>query len=161
MSIQSEINRINENIANTYSAFNDMGATMPATQNSANMASTVRTIPQSGEGSVKEIYYADFTVDFQNYAITGASTNYQTIVENIEAGKYVVGRGTYAFISSPVNIGYFPLTAYVKEQNMLIFSGFAQAMSGSTIVLLSLTIEIPSSNIPTVRARLVSTTDLK
>ena len=114
-----------------------------------------------GEGTaVQEIYYADFTVDFQNYAITGAKTNYQTIVDNIEAGKYIVGRGTYAFVSSPENIGYFPLTAYVKEQNMLIFSGFAQAMSGSTLVLLSLTIEVPKNNTPTVRARLISTTDL-
>lgn len=48
MSIQDEINRINQNVANTYSALSDMGATMPETQNSDNMASTVRTIPQSG-----------------------------------------------------------------------------------------------------------------
>ena len=118
-----------------------------------------RMVPSEGD-AVQEIYYADFTVDFQNYAITDAKTNYQTIVDNIDAGKFIVGRGTYAFISSPENIGYFPLTAYVKEQNMLIFSGFAQAMSGSTLVLLSLTIEVPKNKTPTVRARLVSTTDL-
>ena len=50
MSVQDEINRINQNIANTYSAMGDMGATLPQEQNSANMASTVRTIPQSGGG---------------------------------------------------------------------------------------------------------------
>ena len=55
MSIQSEINRINENIANTYSVLSDMGATMPESQNSANMASTVRTIPQS-VGSDDDVY---------------------------------------------------------------------------------------------------------
>lgn len=47
MSIQDEINRINQNVANTYSALSDMGATLPETQNSDNMASAVRTIPQS------------------------------------------------------------------------------------------------------------------
>lgn len=50
MSIQDEINRINQNIAKTYSALGDMGATLPQEQNSANMASAVRTIPQSGGG---------------------------------------------------------------------------------------------------------------
>ena len=161
MTLSEEITRLNNAKQDIASALRAKGVTVDNGASIDQYGAYVRSIPQEGSSAVEEIYYADFTVDFQNYAITGASTNYQTIVENIEAGKYIVGRGTYAFISSSVNIGYFPLTAYVKEQNMLIFSGFAQAMSGSTIVLLSLTIEIPSSNIPTVRARLVTTTDLK
>ncbi len=51
MSIQDEINRINQNIANTYSALGDMGATLPSKQNSENMANAVRTIPQGNAGS--------------------------------------------------------------------------------------------------------------
>ena len=127
--------------------------------NAAGARITGRMTPNGSEAA-QEIYYADFTVDFQRFMITGANTDYQTIVNNIEAGKYIVGRGTYAFISSPINIGYFPLTAYVKEQNLLIFSGFAQALQGSQIILLSLTIEIYDNNSANIRARIVNTTDL-
>lgn len=48
MSIESEITRINNNIAATYTALSAKGATMPATENSANLASTVATVPSGG-----------------------------------------------------------------------------------------------------------------
>lgn len=50
MSIQDEINRLNQNVSNAYSALEDMGATLPTEQNSANIASAIRSIPQSGGG---------------------------------------------------------------------------------------------------------------
>lgn len=49
MSIQSEIERIKANIASTYSALSARGATMPAEQNSDNLAETVNTVT-GGEG---------------------------------------------------------------------------------------------------------------
>ena len=48
MSIQSEIDRINDNVASTYTALSEMGATMPETQNSDNLPGTVRTVPTGG-----------------------------------------------------------------------------------------------------------------
>lgn len=45
MSVQSEINRINGNVADTYSVLSDMGATMPAAQNSNNLAATAAGVP--------------------------------------------------------------------------------------------------------------------
>lgn len=50
MSIASEITRINTNIANAYTACDTMGATMPASgsQNSANLATTISSIPSGG-----------------------------------------------------------------------------------------------------------------
>lgn len=48
MSIQSEIDRINGNVASTYTALSEMGATMPETQNSDNLPGTVRTVPTGG-----------------------------------------------------------------------------------------------------------------
>ena len=50
MSVVSEINRINTNIANAYSKCNEKGATMPQIQNSSNLASTIDTI--SGEAPI-------------------------------------------------------------------------------------------------------------
>lgn len=48
MTIASEITRINNNISAAYSAAGNKGATLPATQNSANLASTIETISGSG-----------------------------------------------------------------------------------------------------------------
>lgn len=44
MSISSEIQRINTNIANAYTQANAKGATLPQSQNSANLASTIQSI---------------------------------------------------------------------------------------------------------------------
>lgn len=52
MTIASEIQRIQTNIANTYDALEAKGATMPATENSDNLASTVATIPTGGGDTV-------------------------------------------------------------------------------------------------------------
>lgn len=48
MTIASEIQRIKTNIANAYDALENKGATMPATEDSANLASTVNTVPAGG-----------------------------------------------------------------------------------------------------------------
>lgn len=44
MSVQNEIDRINQNIANTYSVLNNAGATAPAVANSDNLANTAASI---------------------------------------------------------------------------------------------------------------------
>lgn len=44
MTIASEIQRIKTNIANTYDVLENLGATMPATENSDNLASTAQTV---------------------------------------------------------------------------------------------------------------------
>lgn len=55
MSIASQITRINNNIANAYSACSAKGATMPSTQNSANLANCISSISGgSGGGSVTD-----------------------------------------------------------------------------------------------------------
>ena len=45
MSIQSEINRINGNVAAAYAAAEGKGAEMPSSQNTDNLAQTVSSIP--------------------------------------------------------------------------------------------------------------------
>ena len=56
MSIQSEINRINSNIASTYSALEQQGAAMPAALNSDNLAATVATLSNG-----TKVYYVEGT----------------------------------------------------------------------------------------------------
>lgn len=48
MSIQTQIDRIEQNVADTYSALEEKGATMPAEQNSDNLPATARTVPAGG-----------------------------------------------------------------------------------------------------------------
>ncbi len=52
MSIQSEINRINDNVAAAYSALEDKGAILPETRNLNNLAPTIANIQnlQAGDG---------------------------------------------------------------------------------------------------------------
>ena len=45
MTIESEINRIKQNIADCYTTLTAKGATIPATENVANLAACIRTIP--------------------------------------------------------------------------------------------------------------------
>lgn len=49
MSVQSEINRIKSNIEDAYDALTTKGATMPQTQNSANLAQTVQSLNLESE----------------------------------------------------------------------------------------------------------------
>ena len=64
MSIASEITRIQNNIADAYTAASGKGATIPATQNSANLASTIGTISAGGSGEflVRVIDYDGSTI---------------------------------------------------------------------------------------------------
>ena len=60
MSIQSEINRLKNNVAATYAAMEEQGATMPAQKNSDNMAATARTISSGSGGTTVQ---ADWSVN--------------------------------------------------------------------------------------------------
>lgn len=50
MTIASEVQRIKDNIANTYTALEEKGAVIPEVQNSANLADTVATVTTGGGG---------------------------------------------------------------------------------------------------------------
>lgn len=76
MSIQSEMERITQNISNTYSALEEQGATMPAEQNSDNLAATARSVPAGGGGTVSwndltdKPFYATDVVIFPETTVT-------------------------------------------------------------------------------------------
>lgn len=56
MSIQSEVNRISQNIANAYAAAEAKGATMPDAENSDNLAATIRSIESEGGGQIAKLW---------------------------------------------------------------------------------------------------------
>lgn len=58
MSIQSEINRIKANVVGAYLVLSAKGATMPSTQNTANLASAIESIPINAEAMSIETIWA-------------------------------------------------------------------------------------------------------
>ena len=74
MSIQSEINKLRSNLANSYEAASLKGATLPSAQNFDNLASAISTISSGGdidninvytsflvEEVERELYYSSLT----------------------------------------------------------------------------------------------------
>ena len=107
MSIQSEIDRINGNVASTYSALSEMGATMPAQQNSDNLPGTVRTVPQGGGTSVQ----ADWNQTDETAADFIKNKTHYKKVENAELLSYTKTEydeesGSFkAVLSAPMTVG--------------------------------------------------------
>lgn len=87
MSIQSEIERIKANIASTYSALSARGATMPAEQNSDNLAETVNTVTGGEGGGTAEgaVLYTEQTLtdEQQKQARTNIGAASEASVDNV------------------------------------------------------------------------------
>ena len=77
MSIANEITRIKNNIASAYTAVNTKGGTLPATQNSNNLATAINSIPSGGGGGGGTVEKKD--VNFYDY--DGTITNSYTAQE--------------------------------------------------------------------------------
>lgn len=74
MSISTEITRIKNNIASAYTACNSKGATMPATQNSANLANCISSISGGGGGGSVTDYLKQSLISMS----TGVVIEYDT-----------------------------------------------------------------------------------
>ncbi|MBR1600792.1 MAG: hypothetical protein IJ677_04365 [Alphaproteobacteria bacterium] len=83
MTIVSEINRIKNNITGAYTALSAKGATMPETQNSANLATTVASVPAGGGDIVTAVNYTGGAIAQgekvflkENVAVEASTTNF-------------------------------------------------------------------------------------
>jgi len=88
MSVASEINRIKANIAAAYTEAEAKGATMPATENSANLAQTVASIPEAVQPTLitKQITEnGTYTAEDDN-----ADGYSQVTVEVVASSKHIV-----------------------------------------------------------------------
>ena len=124
MSIESEITRINNNIAATYTALRTKGATMPETENSANLASTVATVPSSDPVNkvfdVVDGVVSKHVVTFNENSFDGVTSisNYglQSAYYNVQDGNYNPG-GVVKF-DSLTSIGVYGLYEAFKHCNI-------------------------------------------
>ena len=93
MSIASEITRINNNIASAYTACNGKGATMPATQNSANLATCISSI----SGGSATLTTKTITQNGTYNASSDNADGYSSVTVNVSGGgtKYGATGGTF------------------------------------------------------------------
>lgn len=164
MSIASEITRINNNIAAAYTAIDNKGGTLPLTQNSANLASTISNLttndgsyivksltelyqisnPQQGDIGIIQISAPDKTEDPFGYNTT--HTGYSELTFNMSGNIYISGLSQiYNKIrnqgSAQINASGVTDTRYGLTNLMTITSNITTTYSpGSTITF---TLKIP------------------
>lgn len=81
MSVQSEIDRINQNIADTYSVLAGFGATAPAAYNSDNLARTAE--------SIKVVKKLEYNTSTNNWTVTYTDNTTSTVSgPAMFSGKY-------------------------------------------------------------------------
>lgn len=110
MTIQSELERIGNNISSAYSALGENGATLPETQNSDNLAATVQTLPEKqdkitasgllkGDGS-GNVSAAVAGTDYQAPLTAGVdyAPPYQYSTTDLTAGTSQLATGTLYFV---------------------------------------------------------------
>ena len=98
MSIRSQIDRINSNIAAAYTACSEKGATMPVTENSANLADTVASIHSTPiDEEVKQKLKQKVNAPIiKGEAITADSTVSGKIYRFDNGTEYITERGVYS-----------------------------------------------------------------
>ena len=103
MSVADQINRIKTNIANTYTAAQAKGATMPQTQNSDNLAACVQSITTGGGGTQFGLTISDVlgTVDD-----TGAVS--RTTISNALDFSGITSFTTYALSGKFMYSSFYP-----------------------------------------------------
>lgn len=122
MSISSEITRIKTNIANAYTACEDKGATLPQTQNSANLAATINAISSGVEvealswvqtSEAVRNYLANVTYDPSDYSVSqiadyapasAVMSNTVPIGETIAVSAGAMNRSGYVIAVSAGNV---------------------------------------------------------
>ena len=82
MSIQSEITRINNNIAAAYTACDEKGAILPETQNSANLANCISSISTGGSSPVISSLTVTPLTSQQTITVSSGTDGYNPIIVN-------------------------------------------------------------------------------
>ena len=90
MTIASEIQRVQTNIANAYTSLEAKGATMPDTRNSANLASTINSVPSGSSGNIVEaiaLGAATTAQEGDKVVLNNAISANMFLMDNVQSGQ--------------------------------------------------------------------------
>lgn len=126
MTLMSEIERVRDNIAAAYIALDEKGATLPESQNSANLADTIASVPSGGGGEVRGNWVVP-PLYLEIDAATDDETNevYQKCQEYIDENP--VNRRFNGIIGFTLPTGYYTIT--------IEFSSYVQSYVPDAILI--------------------------
>lgn len=145
MSVESEILRIQRNIADTYAAVAEKGGEVPSQPTSANLAAAVESIPagsgSSGTGKWEVVKTITLDKDISVYELAPLG-EYDEIVVDISRPAYIQGlnknvwfrvarfgaasgTGWYAAGFLTANFGYARVNVTLHVNDLFIYSDFA------------------------------------
>lgn len=145
MTIASEITRINGNISAAYTAADAKGATMPATENSANLATCIASIPSASSPVITSLSITPTTSSQTITAPSGtdgyspinvsavtSSIDANIIAGNIKSGVTILGvTGTYSGSAGGSGTRDVPLTRVTDDNNNEIGTWYMNFVDGS------------------------------
>ena len=161
MTIASEITRIKNNIAGAYTALSAKGATMPATQNSANLATTVASVPAGGGDTVTATNNSSYdrvngekvwlSKSGDNYSIINyASADKNSLIGACKQNIAIGASGSVETIDDGVLVPHltrdFILKSGITESNIDDAAGLLTIpLSTSNAFIVSNVIDMPST----------------
>lgn len=127
MTIESEITRIQNNIAAAYTAASGKGATLPATENSDNLATCIGSIPSGGtsptglkvnvtfQNGASWKYVDSIEIQYDSQALnlaTGDNTGFNSVTLNVPANSTL----TYTTSTNVKDVSIYPESGSITLQ---------------------------------------------
>lgn len=154
MSIQSQIERINNAKAGIAEAISEKGVSVPSGTSIDEMPTLVRSIPQEGVSS-GDTLTVECVFDLSTMTVLNFSRTYDEIISALQEGKVI-------FFKSNYGIGYAfgQLVAQLVIDNILMFQLMIQADLGAGKTLYYFNIALFADNRTVVQPYIINTTAL-
>lgn len=158
MSIQSEIERINNAKTEIAEAISEKGVPVAEGTSIDNLPGLIRSIPQEGGESVEEIFWVTCDLDPNSLTASNFSHTYDEIIQSANDGKTVKGKGLISGLS--VEFLIFDLTYVGGYSGQLVFDGFLGSVIEGQAVCLYIRLKMNADNNIEHIIRIVNTTNM-
>lgn len=125
MSISSEIQRIKTNIASAYTKLNEKGATMPSTQNSNNLTSTIDSINEGTSSSSEANWWNTRTKNNTDWTGLFYQTSDNTVDSTLDSSMVTTLYSCFSF-SKITNVPNFDLSNVTNAYKAFYNSNISQ-----------------------------------
>ena len=160
MSIQSEIERINNAKEGIAEAISEKGVTVAEGTSIDEFPALVRSIPQNGPGgeSVEEIFWITCDLDPSTLSVSNFSHTYDEIMQVANEGKIVKGKGLIGGL--PIEYFLFDLMYVGGYSGYITFAVFFRTAIQGQLVCLYVNVKMFPDNRLDTDIMIVNTTDM-